>query len=80
MAQCVMTGKKIRSANHVSHANNHTKRKQYANVHSKRIYVPELDRTVRLSISARALRSITRIGLVAYARKQGLDLNRLIGA
>ena len=77
MAKCVFTGKQVRSANNVSHANNRTKRQQLPNVHTKRVFVPELGRTVRLTLSARALRTITRIGVVAYARKVGLDLKCL---
>jgi len=78
MAKCVFTGKQVRSANNVSHANNRTKRQQLPNVHTKRVFVPELGRTVRISLSARALRTVTKLGLVAYARKIGLDLKSLV--
>lgn len=77
MASCELTGKKVASANHVSHANNHTKRKQHPNVHGQRIYVPELDRFVKLKVSTRALRTITKIGLKAYAKKLGIDFQKL---
>jgi large subunit ribosomal protein L28 len=80
MASCELTGKKVASANNVSHANNHTKRKQYPNVQGKRIYVPELDRFVRLKLSTRAIRTVTKLGLRAYAKKLGLDFNKLTQA
>jgi len=80
MATCELTGKKVASAMHVSHANNHTKRKQYPNIQDKRIYVPELDRFVRLKVSTRAIRTITKIGLKAYAKKLGLDFQKLTQA
>jgi large subunit ribosomal protein L28 len=80
MAQCVLTGKKLRVANTVSHANNKTKRKQYPNIQSKRIWVPELGRFVRLDLSTRAIRTVTKLGLAQYAKKLGLDLNKLVQA
>jgi len=78
MAKCVITGKRRIPAMNVSHANNHTKRWQHPNVQSKRIWVEELGRYVRLSLSTRAIRTITKVGLVAYARKRGLDLASIV--
>ena len=54
-----------------------TRKWQHPNVQSKRIWVEELNRFVRLSLSTRAIRTITKVGLVAYARKKGLDLAAL---
>ncbi|TVR05061.1 MAG: 50S ribosomal protein L28 [Spirochaetaceae bacterium] len=72
--RCSITGKKPLSGNNVSHANNKTKKWQRPNLHVKRLYIPELDRTVRLRVSTRALRSISKLGLLAYLKKQGLQL------
>lgn len=72
--RCAITGKKPLFGNHVSHANNHVKRHQNPNLHWKRIYVPELDRHVRIRISARALRTVTKKGLLSYLRDEGLAL------
>ena len=72
--RCSITGKKPLSGNNVSHAHNKTKRWQRPNVQKKRIYVPELGRFVRLKLSTRALRSVTRVGLLPYLRKNGLQL------
>ena len=41
---------------------------------NKRIYVPELKRWVRLTVSTRALRSINRVGLLSYLRAVGKTL------
>ncbi len=79
MAKCKLTGKKRLVGNNVSHANNRTKTVQEPNVQKKRIFLPERDRWVTLTLSTRAMRTIDRIGLAAYARKQGLDLDKLIG-
>jgi large subunit ribosomal protein L28 len=72
--KCSITGKKPLSGYNVSHAHNRTKKWQQPNVHSKRIFVPELNRSVRLRVSTRALRSISKMGLLPYLKKQGLAL------
>jgi large subunit ribosomal protein L28 len=79
MAQrCSLSGKRPLVGNNVSHANNKTKRRQMPNVHSKRIYVPELGRHVRVRLSSRALRTITKKGLLPYLKDQGLTLKDVI--
>jgi large subunit ribosomal protein L28 len=72
MAKCQLSGKKRLVGNNVSHANNKTKRIQKPNIQRKRIWVPEEDKFVRLKVSARTLRTVTRIGLYTYIRKNGL--------
>jgi large subunit ribosomal protein L28 len=71
---CKVTGKKPLVGNNVSHANNRTKRRQFPNLQIKRIYVEHLDKHVRVKLSARALKTVTRTGLMPYLRKQGLTL------
>ena len=77
--KCVITGKKPLSGNNVSHAHNKTRRAQLPNIQNKRIFVPELDRFVRLRVSTRALRSISKLGLMSYLKKQNLTLNDVLG-
>lgn len=72
--RCAVTGKKPQSGNHVSHANNRSRRRFLPNLISKRIFVPELGRSVRLKISTSALRTIQKKGLLATLRDQGLTL------
>ncbi len=72
--RCSITGKRPLSGNNVSHANNKTKKWQKPNVTYKRLYVPELDRTVRVKLSTRALRSVSKLGLLPYLKKNGLSL------
>ncbi|MDH3196768.1 MAG: 50S ribosomal protein L28 [Candidatus Krumholzibacteria bacterium] len=72
--KCKLTGKGPMVANHVSHANNRTKRRQLPNLQYKRLYVQELGRFVRLRLSARALRTVNRRGLLAFLRERGLNL------
>ena len=72
--KCSITGKKPMSGNNVSHAHNKTRRYQLPNIKKKRIFVPELDRYVRLTLSTRALRSVSKLGLLSYLKKNNLQL------
>lgn len=62
------------AGNNVSHAHNKTRRWQRPNVQNKRLFVPELNRFVRIKLSTRALRTINKIGLMSYLRKENLSL------
>ena len=72
--KCSISGKRPLAGNNVSHAHNKTRRLQRPNVHIKRLYVPELNRFVRLKLSTHALRTVSKIGLLPYLRKEGLQL------
>lgn len=71
---CDITGKRPLVGCNVSHAHNKTKRRQLPNLQKKRIFVPETGKWVRVKVSASALRSIDKIGLRAFLRKNGLSL------
>jgi len=73
--RCAITGKKPLTGNNVSHAHNKSKRRQNPNLQRKRIFVPELGRTVRVRVSVHALRSIALVGLMPYLKKRGLTLS-----
>lgn len=75
--KCAFTGKKTASANNVSHAKNKTKRTQRPNIQVKSIYVPELDKNVRVKVSTSALRTISKIGFMTYLKKTGLTLKQV---
>ena len=75
---CKLTGKRPLVGNQVSHANNKTKRRQYPNLQMKRIFVPELDRMVRIKMSVSAIRTITKIGLMPFLKKRGLQLRDVL--
>ena len=57
------------TGNHVSHANNKTKRKFHINLHTKRFYVPEEDNWVTLRVSAAGLRTINKIGITESLKR-----------
>lgn len=74
MARCQVTGKMRMVGNSVSHANNRNKKVFHANIQSKRFYLPDEKRWVRLKVSTRAIRSITRAGLKKFLKKNGLSI------
>lgn len=76
--RCAISGKKPLSGNNVSHAHNKTRRLQRPNIQTKRLYVPELKRFVRIKLSTRALRTVSKIGLMPYLRKEGLTLKDVV--
>ena len=75
---CKVSGKKPLVGNNVSHAHNKSKRRQYPNLQTKRLYVEELGRFVRIRLSVRALKTVTRVGLMPYLKKQGLSLSDVV--
>ena len=72
--RCSVTGKRPLTGYNVSHAHNKTKKRQLPNLQRKRIFVPELGRTVRVKLSTSALRSIDKVGFLRYLKKNGLTL------
>ena len=72
--RCQLTGKGPMAGNNVSHANNKTRRRQLPNLQVKRIYVPELNRWVRIKLSTRALRTLNKKGLITFLKDEGLTL------
>ena len=71
---CKITGKRPRVGNNVSKANNKTKRKQYPNLQSKRVFIHETGQTVKLKLSTKAIKTLDRIGLQSYLNKNNLKL------
>jgi large subunit ribosomal protein L28 len=48
------------------------KKRKYPNLQKKRLFVPELNKTVTIEISARGMRTITKNGAYATLLKAGL--------
>lgn len=72
--KCKLTGKKPLVGYNVSHAHNKTKKRQVPNLQRKRIFVTELGRFVRVRLSTRALRTVTKKGLLPFLKEEGLSL------
>jgi len=66
---CELTGKKAMVGNNVSHALNRTKRKFNANLITKRFYIPEEDKWMKLKISTSALKNINKLGISAVLKQ-----------
>ena len=71
---CQVTGKRRMVGNNVSHSQRKTKRVQRPNLIKKRIFIPEEGRTVTLRLSARALRTMKKKGVLKYLREQGVKV------
>lgn len=70
--RCELTGKAVLTGNNVSHANNKTKRRFLPNLLNVTLLSDALGQSVRLRISANALRSVEhRGGLDAFLAKSG---------
>ncbi len=46
--------------------------RKYPNLQKKRIYIPELKKTITITVSTRALRTITKNGAYATLKKAGI--------
>lgn len=66
---CEISGKRTQTGNHVSHAENKTKRKFYPNLHKKKFYIPEEGRWVELKVSTKVLRTINKKGISAVLKE-----------
>jgi len=62
---CQVTGKKPILGNHVSHANNKTRRRFLPNLQYRRFWVESENRWVNLRVSQAGLRTIDRKGIDA---------------
>jgi large subunit ribosomal protein L28 len=60
---CQVTGKKPIRGNHVSHANNRTRRRFLPNLQSRRFWIESENRWIRLRVSQAALRTIDKKGI-----------------
>ena len=72
---CKLTGKKPLVGNNVSKSHRRTKRRQFPNLQTKKIFVPELGKFVQIKLSTTALKTIDKLGLFQYLKKQGLRLS-----
>lgn len=72
--QCQVTGKRARTGNNVSHANNKSRRRWLPNLHERRFWVPSEKRWIKLRVSSKALRTIDKNGIeavIAQLRARG---------
>ena len=72
---CKITGKGPLVGNSVSKSHRRTKRRQFPNLQTKKIFVPELNKFIQVKVSTTALKTIDKHGLLPYLKKQGLSLS-----
>lgn len=69
--RCSLSGKGVLTGNHVSHANNKSRRRYLPNIQSRRLFSEALGESVRLRIAVATLRTIEKQGgLDGYLRRQ----------
>ncbi len=75
--RCQLTGKKANNAMAVSHSHIRTKKLQEVNLQWKRFWWPEGNRFVRLRVSTKAIKTIQKKGLSAFAKQSGVNLAKV---
>ena len=73
-ARCQLTGRAPSFGKSVSHSHQRTSRRFDPNIQARRYWLPSERRYVRLTLSARAIKTIDRIGIekaVAIIRARG---------
>ncbi len=74
---CDITGKKPQTGNHVSHANNKTRRRFLPNLQNRRFWVESENRWVRMRVSQHGLRTLDKKGIdvvIAEMRARGVAI------
>lgn len=72
--RCQISGKQTQTGNNVSHSNRKSRRKYKINLVTKRVYLPDENRYVRLKMSTRMLRTLNKVGVKTLMKKYGQDL------
>ncbi|KAB8160273.1 50S ribosomal protein L28 [Streptomyces sp. 3MP-14] len=73
-AHCQLTGRSPAFGNRISHSHRRTRRRFNPNIQHKRYWLPSENRFVRLTLSARGIKTVDAIGIeraVARIRARG---------
>ncbi|MBO1417682.1 50S ribosomal protein L28 [Streptomyces sp. FH025] len=73
-AQCQLTGRKPGFGNTISHSHRRTRRRFDPNIQTKRYWLPSEGRFVRLTLSAKGIKTVDKLGIekaVAVVRARG---------
>ena len=74
---CQLTGTRANTGMAVSHSHIRTKKLQQANLQQRRLWWAEGNRWVKLRVTTRALKTIQKKGLGAYAKSLGINLAKI---
>lgn len=67
---CDLTGKRRQVNNKVSHSNIKSKTLKQVNLQTKRVFDPESGQTIKLRLSAKAIKTLDKVGsLTKFIRK-----------
>ena len=69
---CDLSGKKVQFGNNVSKSINKTKRRFNANIVSKRFFIPEENKWIKLKVSTSVLKTINKKGISAVLKEAKL--------
>jgi len=75
--RCQLTGREPSFGNRVSHSQRKTRRRWNPNVQHKRYFVPSLNRFVTLTLSAKGIKTVDKLGIeavVARLKQQGVKV------
>lgn len=75
--RCDISGKSRQSGHRVSHANNKTKHTFRANLQTRRVYLAEEKKFIKIKVSTRIMRTIDKIGLKETLRKHKITVAEL---
>ena len=81
--RCQLTGRGVQTGNNVSHAHNKTRRRFLPNLQKTSLFSEALGKSVRLKLSAYAIRTVERKGgldaflLAAHTADLPLEIQRL---
>ena len=72
--KCDLTGKGVQSGHRVSHSNIKSKHRFLPNLQKRRFWSENLKRFVSLKVSTAAIRTIDKLGLDTFAKRNGIKL------
>ena len=75
--RCQISGKHTTSGNTVSHSHRKTRRTFKVNLITKRVFIQDENRWVKLKISARMLKTLNKRGVKSLIKSYGQDLSVL---
>ncbi|TGN19941.1 50S ribosomal protein L28 [Leptospira idonii] len=75
--RCVVTGKGTAAGNNVSHSHKKNRRIWKVNVVTKKVFLEDENRWVRVKISTRALRTLRKKGLKVAIQDHGGDIQAI---
>ena len=74
---CQLTGKRANNGMAVSHSHVRTKKLQQVNLQERRLWWAEGKRFIKIRVSTKALKTILKKGLGAYAKELGISLAKI---